>query len=107
MHEILPSLPLLPKPPGIKIPDALVNFFLISEDLSLSDSILINFIFTLFFIPPWTKASSKDLYASFKSTYLPTIAIFITFKFLSVTILVTFFHGERLIFFFWFYFKVF
>jgi hypothetical protein len=29
----------------------------------------------LFAIPPWVKASSKDLYASLRLTYLPMIPI--------------------------------
>ena len=92
-------MPLLPKPPGIKIPDTSINFFLISDILSLSDSILIRFTFTLFAIPPCTKASSKDLYASFKFTYFPIIAIFTDF-FVFKTIFVIFFHGLRLALFF-------
>ena len=52
-------MPLLPKPPGIKIPDESINFFLISDILSLSDSILIIFIFTLFLLIVIGKALSR------------------------------------------------
>ncbi len=63
-------MPLFPKPPGIIIPETLLNFFWTSETFNKSDSILIKLIFTLLWIPPWTSASSNDLYASFKSLYL-------------------------------------
>ena len=93
--EIFPSVPLLPNPPGIRIPETFFNFSFILFDFKLSDSILIKFTFTLLSIPPWVKASSSDLYASFKFTYLPIIAMFIwvfVFKIISVI----FFHGFKL-----------
>ena len=58
---ILPSVPLLPNPPGIRIPEIFFNLFLISETFNLSDSILIKLTFKLLLIPPWVKASSNDL----------------------------------------------
>ena len=61
MAEILPSVPLLPKPPGINNPETFFSFFFISLVFKLSDSILIKLTFTLFEIPPCIKASSKDL----------------------------------------------
>ena len=59
--EIFPSVPLLPKPPGINIPETFFNLFFIWSDLSLSDSIRIRLTLTLFEIPPCVRASSKDL----------------------------------------------
>ena len=59
--SIFPSVPLLPNPPGINIPDTFFNFDLISFDLSLSDSILTKLTLTLFEIPPCVRASSSDL----------------------------------------------
>ena len=50
--EIFPSVPLLPKPPGINNPETFFSFVLISLFFKLSDSILIRFTFTLFAIPP-------------------------------------------------------
>ena len=61
MASILPSVPLFPKPPGIKIPDIFLSLDFISDTFSFSESILIKFTFTLFSIPPWVKASSSDL----------------------------------------------
>ena len=61
MQAILPSVPRFPKPPGINIPEAFFNLFLILFDFNLSDSSLIKLILTLFWIPPCVKASSKDL----------------------------------------------
>ena len=58
---IFPSVPLLPNPPGINIPDTFFYFDLISFDLSLSDSILTKLTLTLFEIPPCVRASSSDL----------------------------------------------
>ena len=49
---IFPSVPLLPKPPGIKIPDISLNLFLISLAFKKSDSILTKLTFKLFAIPP-------------------------------------------------------
>ena len=68
---------------------------------SLSDSILIKLTLTLFEIPPCVSASSKDLYASFKFTYLPMIAILIDF-FVFKVIFVIFFHGNKFALFFGF-----
>ena len=103
---ILPSVPLLPNPPGINIPETLLSFLLISFFFSLSDSILTKLTFTLFAIPPCVNASSKDLYASFKFTYLPIIPISITLLFFK-TVEVIFFHGFKLGFFFDFILKYF
>ena len=58
---IFPSVPLFPKPPGIKIPDTFFNICLILLEIKLSDSILISFTFTLLSRPPWVNASSRDL----------------------------------------------
>ena len=52
--------------------------------------------FKLFWIPPWIKASSRDLYASFKFTYLPIIATFTNF-FACKTVLVIFFSNKIVI----------
>ena len=59
--SILPSVPLLPNPPGIKIPETPFNLFLISEIFKFSESILIKLTFKLLSIPPCVNASSKDL----------------------------------------------
>ena len=59
--EIFPSVPLFPKPPGIKIPDTFFNLLFISLDFKLSDSNLSKLTLTLFLIPPWINASSNDL----------------------------------------------
>ena len=61
MAAILPSVPLLPNPPGIKIPETSFNLFLISLSFNLSDSILIRLTFNSLSIPPCVSASSKDL----------------------------------------------
>ena len=61
MAAILPSVPLFPKPPGIKTPDILFNNDLIFSGSKCSESILFNLTLTLFEIPPCIKASSKDL----------------------------------------------
>jgi hypothetical protein len=45
--SIFPSVPLFPKPPGIKIPETSLRFFLISEIFSFSESILTKSIFKL------------------------------------------------------------
>ena len=47
MADIFPSVPLLPKPPGINIPDTSFKSFLISPGFNLSDSILTKLILTL------------------------------------------------------------
>ena len=91
-------MPLLPNPPGIKIPDTPLSLFFISFGFKKSDSILIKFTFKLFAIPPCVKASSKDLYASLSSTYLPIIAM-LTLFFVFKTKCVIFFQGERFTFF--------
>ena len=49
---ILPSVPLLPKPPGIKIPLVLDSLFLICEKVNFSESILVKLTLVLFAIPP-------------------------------------------------------
>ena len=61
MASILPSVPLLPKPPGISTPEICLSFFLISEIFNFSESILTKLTFILLSIPPCVKASSKDL----------------------------------------------
>ena len=90
--EILPSVPLFPNPPGINKPEIFFSFFLIWLVFNLSDSILTKLTLTLLAIPPCVKASSNDLYASFKFTYLPIIAI-LTDLFVFNVIFVIFFHG--------------
>ena len=95
---IFPSVPLLPNPPGINIPETFFNLFLISLGLKKSDSILTKFTLILFAIPPCVKASSSDLYASLSSTYFPIIAMF-TLLFVFKTKRVIFFHGKRFTFF--------
>ena len=59
--SILPSVPLLPNPPGIKTPDMFLSFNLISDTFNFSESILTKLTFTLFSIPPCVRASSRDL----------------------------------------------
>ena len=49
---IFPSVPLLPKPPGIKIPETFFNLFFISAGFNLSDSIRTKLTFKLLSIPP-------------------------------------------------------
>ena len=49
---IFPSVPLLPKPPGIKIPETPFSLPLTSFGFKKSDSILTKFTFKLFAIPP-------------------------------------------------------
>ena len=61
MAAILPSVPLFPKPPGIKTPDIFLNKGLIFFGSRCSESILSSFTLTLLEIPPWIRASSKDL----------------------------------------------
>ena len=58
--SILPSVPLLPNPPGIKIPEIFLSFFLISETFNFSESILIRLTLTLLSKPPCVNASSND-----------------------------------------------
>ena len=48
IDAIFPSVPLFPKPPGIRIPDTVLSFCLTSEIFKWSDSILIKFTFKLF-----------------------------------------------------------
>ena len=50
--SIFPSVPLLPKPPGINIPEAFLSLFLISEIFNFSESILIKLTLILLLIPP-------------------------------------------------------
>ena len=90
-------MPLLPKPPGIKIPETSFSLYFISLGFKKSDSTLTKFTFKLLAIPPCVKASSNDLYASLSSTYLPIIVI-LTLFFVFKTNLVIFFHGKRLTF---------
>ena len=59
--SIFPSVPLLPKPPGIKIPEISLSLDFISDTFNFSESIRTNFTFTLLLIPPWVRASSRDL----------------------------------------------
>ena len=59
--SIFPSVPLLPNPPGINIPEIFLSFFLISETFNFSESILTKLTLILVFIPPCVKASSKDV----------------------------------------------
>ena len=49
---ILPSVPLFPNPPGIKIPDTFFKTLLISLGFNLSDSILTKLTLILLYIPP-------------------------------------------------------
>ena len=94
MAAIFPSLPLFPKPPGIKIPEtsfkADFKFWL----FKCFESILLRLTLRLFAIPPWVKASSKDLYASLRLTYFPIIPIFTSFVAFN-TFVVMFFHFVR------------
>jgi len=52
MASIFPSVPLLPNPPGINIPEIFLSFFLISETFNFSESILTKLTLILLFIPP-------------------------------------------------------
>ena len=61
MASIFPSVPLLPNPPGINIPEIFFSFFFISEIFNFSESILTKLTLILLSIPPCVKASSKDL----------------------------------------------
>ena len=49
---ILPSVPLLPNPPGIKIAETFFNLFFISGGFKLSDSMRTKLTFKLLSIPP-------------------------------------------------------
>ena len=93
--SIFPLVPLFPNPPGIKIPDIFFNLVFISKALSFSESIRTNLTLILFAMPPWVSASSKDLYASFNSMYLPITAIFTSFFVLRIILLI-FLHGVKL-----------
>ena len=74
--NILPSLPLDPKPGNIKTPSTLLNS-LCADLSSVILSVLTHLIFTraLFSTPAWTKDSRTLLYESINSVYLPHIAI--------------------------------
>ena len=61
MAAIFPSVPLLPNPPGISIPEMCLSLEGISDAFNFSESILIKFTLRLLDIPPWVSASSKDL----------------------------------------------
>ena len=52
MASILPSVPLLPNPPGIKIPETFLSLFFISETFNFSESILTKLTLRLLDIPP-------------------------------------------------------
>ena len=52
MAAILPSLPLLPNPPGIKTPDTFFNKGFIFSGFIFSESILFKLTLILFDIPP-------------------------------------------------------
>ena len=52
MAAILPSLPLLPKPPGIRTPDTSFNNDLIFPGFKFSESILFRLTLRLFDMPP-------------------------------------------------------
>ena len=52
MAAILPSLPLFPNPPGIKIPDTSFNSGFMFSGFKFSESILFKLTLTLFEIPP-------------------------------------------------------
>ena len=52
MAAIFPSLPLLPKPPGIRTPDTFFNSDLKLPTFKFSDSILVKLTLRLFDIPP-------------------------------------------------------
>ena len=99
IHRIFPSVPLLPNPPGINIPDRFLKILLKLFFFILSDSILTILTWTLFTNPPWTSASSIDLYASLNFTYLPIRPIFIVLFFFKIELEI-FFHCIRSIFFF-------
>jgi hypothetical protein len=51
MASIFPSVPLLPKPPGIKIPETSFSLSLICETFSFSESILTKLTLRLLVIP--------------------------------------------------------
>ena len=72
---ILPSTPLVPKPPGTMIPSMPANAF--STPVSSTSSEFTQRILTLapLWIPAWWRLSTIERYASWSSTYLPTIAI--------------------------------
>ena len=50
--SILPSVPLLPNPPGIRTPDTFFNNGFTISGFTLSESILFKLTFTLFDMPP-------------------------------------------------------
>jgi len=52
MAAILPSLPLFPKPPGIRTPDTSFNKGFIFSGFKFSESILFRLTLTLFDMPP-------------------------------------------------------
>ena len=83
---ILPSIPLLPKPPGTSIPSTLpkISSRLTSSPSNVSESIQSMSTALLVSIPPCFNASFTEMYESWSSTYLPTIAILtVCFGFLS------------------------
>ena len=94
MAAILPSLPLLPKPPGISTTETSFNNDFKFLIFKFSEFILVRLTLRLFDIPPCINASSKDLYASLRLTYFPTIPIFTSFFELR-TFDVIFFHFVR------------
>ena len=94
MAAILPSLPLLPNPPGISTPDTSFNNGFYVFTFKFSESILLRLTLRLFDIPPWINASSRDLYASLRLTYFPIMPIFTSFSDLR-TLEVIFFHFVR------------
>ena len=80
MEAILPSLPLLPKPPGIRTPDTFFNKDFKFWIFNFSESILVRLTLRLFDMPPCINASSNDLYASLRLTYFPIIPMSTFFR---------------------------
>ena len=74
--DILPSTPLSPNPGATITPSIFVRFFLMFLLSKSSDKIHLISTLEFKFAPAWIKDSDIDLYASWRETYLPIIAIF-------------------------------
>ena len=83
---ILPSIPLLPNPPGTTIPSYFCRTSFAFSLVIFSEFTNSTLTFTWFANPAWYKLSITDIYESSSFTYFPTIAIF-TILFLSIALI--------------------
>src|SRR3990172_11252232 len=79
IEVILPSTPLLPKPPGIRMPSTPFNMDCGPFFSTSSESMYWRLTLQLFAMAAWMSDSCRLLYESCMFTYLPTIPIVISF----------------------------